>query len=192
MAFGLGCTGCGSNCEQVNWNGMGALGDDITDFLSSSIDPTISNFDAALTTFDTSLPSLPTFVSSSDASAIPNIVSTSSGATTTSTGTYTYPATPTTTNSTSSVANSINWNAILQTWTNAGAAIAKTAAGANPTYQSYNPLTGATTTVFGDSTTAASLISSLATPTLGGLSLGTLLLLGGGALLIFGMMPKGH
>jgi hypothetical protein len=169
MAFGLGCTGCGSNCEQVNWNGMGALGDDITDLLSSSIDPTISNFDAALTTFDTSLPSLPDLTSF----AVVNNPATSTFNMSGNENLTGSGSTPTTTNSTSSVANAINWNSILQTWTNAGAAIAKTAAGANPTYQSYNPLTGATTTVFGDSTTA-----------------GTLLLLGGGALLVMGMMGK--
>lgn len=95
------------------------------------------------------------------------------------------PSTPNT--SGGGVSSSINWNSILQTWTQAGAAIAKSAAGANPTYQSYNPLTGATTTVFGDSTTASGLISSLATPSFGGLSLGTLLLIGGGILLIMGM-----
>jgi hypothetical protein len=190
MAFGLGCTGCGDKCEQVNWNGMGSLGDDVTDLLSSSIDPTISNFDAALTTFDTSLPALPNLSSwvtvNNPATSTFNMSGNEN-----LTGNPSSPATTTNTSG-SGVASSINWNSILQTWTNAGAAIAKTAAGANPTYQSYNPLTGATTTVFGDSTTAASLISSLATPTIGGLSLGTLLLLGGGALLVMGMMPKGH
>ena len=103
--------------------------------------------------------------------------------------------TPTTTNqstiSTSGGGAGVNWNAIAASFTNTFGAIAKSMAGANPTYQSCNAA-GQCTTIYSSGssasgTTAASLLSSAS---IAGISL-PMLLIGGVALVALMAMMEG-
>ena len=81
-------------------------------------------------------------------------------------------------------------DSLAASWSAAAQQILKSNAGALPTYQTINPLTGASTTVYGSAanipTSLTTAVSSLTTGS------GGLLLLGGAALLIVMMISKGR
>lgn len=74
----------------------------------------------------------------------------------------------------------INWNPIIGAWTQITGQILKSSAGANPTYQQIGP--GGSTTIWG-----GNLPTNLSLPSpIGGMSMGMLLAVGLGALLLLG------
>jgi hypothetical protein len=83
-------------------------------------------------------------------------------------------------------AGTVNWNTIAQNSSNTLDAILRSISGANPTYQTVGP--GGSTTIYGS--LPSSLQASLSAPTLGGMSMGTLLLFGVGAIVLVSMMGK--
>lgn len=86
-----------------------------------------------------------------------------------------------------SVAPAINWNPILQAWTNTSSAILKAVSGANPTYQAVGP-GGTSVTTYGSMPTGSSLLSS--TSTVAGIPITTLALIGIAAVVLMSMSNK--
>ena len=76
---------------------------------------------------------------------------------------------------------------LASAWTNIFGSILKAQTGANPTYQSTGP-NGTSTTIYGS--LPASLQSSLSQTSVGGLSVGTLLLLGAGVVVLMMVAKK--
>lgn len=83
--------------------------------------------------------------------------------------------------------SNINWNSILGAWTNAGTAIAKAEAGANPTFQETLP-SGASITEYGN--VGSQIGSALATNIGGGFNLGGLLIFGVVGIIVFSMIGE--
>lgn len=94
---------------------------------------------------------------------------------------------------TSNSSNTSLLNSIASLWAQTGAKIALAAGGAQPTFTTTSP-TGATTSYYGNpsylSQLPASLTSMFSTPAIGGMSIGTLLLVGGAVLLVMNMSKK--
>jgi len=175
----LGCN-CGGECGgKVGLSGLGDFSDYFSGFGADAIPST-----------DPLLPVTPSFaITAGEAPAIslPGSGGYAGGNYLADIASLFPTGTVTANTSGSGVSSSINWNAILQNWTSAGTQIAKAAAGANPTYQSYNPATGQTTTVYGN---PANLPSNLLPSSIGGMSLTTILLIGAGLLVAMKMAGK--
>ncbi len=97
--------------------------------------------------------------------------------------------TPTPTNTTTTPSASVSSldASLANAWTNIFGKILVSEAGANPTIQTIGP-NGTSTTVYGS---AANLQSALATTTVGGMSMGTLLLFAGVGIVVMMMVSKG-
>ena len=157
-----GC-GCGkptngmmmSGSFGVPLTGMGALGDDTTDYGFTDTTNIVTPVDYGLFTAPITTPITPSYTPAASPSPTTNLL-----------------------------------DSLAASWSAAAQQILKSNAGALPTYQTINPLTGASTTVYGNAsnipTSLTTAVSSLTTGS------GGLLLLGGAALLIVMMMSKGR
>lgn len=96
-------------------------------------------------------------------------------------------STPTPVNTTTTPATNTAATQLANAWTNIFGSILKAQTGANPTYQSTGP-NGTSTTIYGS--LPASLQSSLSQTSVGGLSVGTLLLLGAGVVVLMMVAKK--